>query len=128
MFVYEKVSEIDKDLYYKISKDLWHEGASWYVDNERELYIICIGRFGWLDPYFFMMNYKDKRVRIQIWERRMKKEPEDIWVSIPNSLSNDTEDISRIVHEAYAENVFDGITEMAELKEIKFAIRDYMED
>lgn len=128
MFVFEKVSENDKDLYFKISKDLFHEGASWYVDRERGLYIICIGRFGWSDPYFFMMNYKDKRVKIQVWERRLKKEPEDIWVVIPNSLSNDTEDISRIVHEAYSENVFFDVTEMADLKEIKFAIRDYMED
>ena len=57
MFVFEKVSENDKELYEKICKRSWFENLSkWCADRERGYYIICTGKRGPETPYFFNIN------------------------------------------------------------------------
>ena len=133
MFVFEMVSENDKELYEKIKMDSWDEEYSkWCADRERGYYIISTGKRGVETPYFFNMNYKDEVIEIWVWDLSdipWSDGSEDIWVVIPRSLSNDTDDIARLVREAYSDNAFKNCSgfmfgQAAQIKEIKFEIKE----
>lgn len=147
MFVLEKVSKNDMELY----KKLWtyngldhyrrwsewfakyaEENAKWCADRERGYYIICVGQHGPEGPYYFHMNYKDEIIEIDVYDLSdisWSDGSADIWVYIPGSLSNDKDDIARVVREAYSDNVFKNCSSLlfwqqAQIKEIKFRIKE----
>ena len=131
MFVLEKPTLNDKDLYNKISGGCWYEGAKWGVDRERGYYIILTGKRGVETPYFFYMNYKDEVIEIWVWDLSdiyCSDGFEDIVVRIPDSLSNDTDDIARIIRDAYSDDVFGNLDYIGisppKIKEIRFKVEE----
>lgn len=134
MFVLEKVSVNDKELYEKVKKNRWHEKYSrWCADRERGYYIICIGQRGGSEsPYYFRMNYKDEIIEIDVYDLSdisWSDGSADIWVYIPGSLSNDKDDIARIIRDAHSDNAFSNSSMMgqqAQIKDIKFEIKEMM--
>lgn len=132
MFVLEKVSENDKELYEKICKRSWFEELSTQcADRERGYYIICTEKRGVETPYYFYMNYKDEVIEIWVWDLSdiyRSDGFEDIVVWIPDSLSNDTDDIARIIRNAHSDNAFSNCSSMmwqaAQIKDIRFKIKE----
>ncbi len=128
MFVREKATLDDKDIYNKISRIRWYEDAEWCVDRERGYYIICEGKRGVETPYFYHMNYKDEIIEIWVWDLSdiLSNGFEDIDVRIPDSLSNDKDDIARIIRDAHSDNAFkfssSQMWQQAQIKDIKFEI------
>lgn len=130
MFVREKPTSDAKDLYNKISGGRWFEEyAEWCVDRERGYYIICTGKRGVETPYFFYMNYKDEVIEIWVWD--LSDIPwsngfEDVDVWIPESLSNDKDEIAHIIRDAYSDDVFGSLGGIStpKIKEIIFNIKE----
>ncbi len=137
MFEFEKPTHNDSALYNKISEGRWNEKyAKWCIDREQGFCIICIGKRGVETPYFFNMNYKDEIITICVWDISdipFSEGSEDVWVYIPASLSNYKDDISRVVLEAYSDNVYAILANVypsltriqtPEIKEIRFRIKE----
>lgn len=129
----EEVSVNDKDYYEKVFGRRWRENLSeWSIDRERGYCIICTGKRGVETPYFFYLNYKDEIIEIWVWD--LSDIPwsngfEDIVVRIPDSLSNDTDDIAAIIREAYSDNVFENLGDYVgistpKIKEIEFKVEE----
>lgn len=88
MFVREKVSENDKELYEKIAGGHWHKNfSSWITDRQQNIFIVCSRKRGVETPVIFYMCFKQKPVELWIWE--IKYGYKMIDVRIPSELKND---------------------------------------
>ena len=109
MFVREKVSENDKELYEKIVGFHWHEKYSdWITDRQQNIFIVASGKCGVETPVIFYMCFKQKRLEFRIWEADYRYKIID--VIIPSELKNDEAEIESVIRCAYHET--NGLTDL----------------
>ncbi len=107
MFVYEKVTEQDKELYEKVSGFWYHEGLSkWCVDRENRIYIVCIGKHGVETPVVFRILFKDHLFEFIIPEPDILygNKPE-VYVRLPAVLASDSSAIEEVIKRAFRETI-----------------------
>lgn len=103
MYIYEKVTEQDKELYEKVS-GFWFDKrwSKWCVDREHEIYIVCEGKHGVETPVVFNICFKAHLFKFMIPEPDIQYggEPEVI-VRIPADLESDRSAIEDMIKRAF---------------------------
>lgn len=115
MYIYEKVTEQDKELYEKVS-GFWFDKrwSKWCVDREHEIYIVCEGKHGVETPVVFNICFKAHLFKFMIPEPDIQYggEPEVI-VRIPADLESDRSAIEDMIKRAFRETT--GISDYGSL-------------
>lgn len=116
-FVYERLCEEDKELFYSMKiKNCWGDSPlltpnKWCADKENNAYLIGVGG-GYKDmPYFYDLWWNGYTIRMEISDTSMGNYNvgvDVIWnilkIHIPSELFDRKEDIVRMIKDAFSIN------------------------